>query len=70
MSGINGITSSVANGFGAAEVSRCNAQTNILQTMNNQTANLTSQLSNMAMNNLQCCCDNKAQIADLKFTVA
>lgn len=70
MAGINGLTSAVSNGLGAAEVSRCNAQTNILQTMNNQTANLTSQLSNMAMNSQQCCCDNKAQIADLKYTVA
>lgn len=70
MAGINGITSAVSNGFGAAEVSRCNAQTNILQTMNDQTANITSQLSNMAMNNLQNCCDNRAQIADLKYTIA
>ena len=70
MAGINGLTSAVSNGFGAAEVSRCNAQTNILQTMNNQTANITSQLSNMAMTNQQCCCDNRAAIADLKYSVA
>ena len=40
MSGINGLSSTVANGFGNAEVSRCNAQANILQTLNNnQNAN-------------------------------
>lgn len=40
MSGINGLTTSVANGFSNAEVSRCNAQANILQTLNaNQNAN-------------------------------
>lgn len=40
MSGINGLTTAVTNGFGNAEVSRCNAQANILQTLNNnQNAN-------------------------------
>ena len=40
MSGINGLTAAVTNGFGNAEVSRCNAQANILQTLNNnQNAN-------------------------------
>lgn len=40
MSGINGLSTTVANGFGNAEVSRCNAQANILQTLNaNQNAN-------------------------------
>jgi len=34
MGGLNGITAAVSNGFANAEVSRCNAQTNILQTMN------------------------------------
>lgn len=34
MSGINGLTTAVANGFANAEVSRCNGQTNILQAMN------------------------------------
>ena len=41
MSGINGLSATVANGFGNAEVSRCNAQANILQTLNaNQNANI------------------------------
>lgn len=70
MGGLNGITAAVSNGFANAEVSRCNAQTNILQTMNDQTANITSQIANMALTNQGCCCDNKLQIADLKYTVA
>lgn len=49
MSGINGLNSTVANGFGNAEVSRCNAQANILQTLNaNQNAN-TSAISALAI---------------------
>lgn len=55
MSSISGINSSLA----AAEVSRCNSQANILETLNN-----------MASNFQNCCCDNRVQLADLKYTVA
>lgn len=59
MSGINGLTTAVSTGFANAEVSRCNAQTNLLQSMNG------------IVNSLQqCCCDNRAGLADLKYTVA
>ena len=65
MSGIAGINQSLA----AAEVSRCNGQMNILQAMNNNQANLTSQLFGMAQTQQNCCCDAKMQVADLKSTV-
>ena len=55
MGGINGINTALAN----AEVSRCNSQANILQSLN--------QLS-MGLQN--CCCENRAGLADLKYTVA
>ena len=55
MSGINGITSALAS----AEVSRCNSQTNILQALNN-----------IGMAQQNCCCENRAQVADLKYTIA
>lgn len=55
MSGINGINNALAS----AEVSRCNAQANILETLNNMAANFQN-----------CCCDNRVQLADLKYTVA
>lgn len=66
MGGINGITSALAN----AEVSRCNAQANILQTLNaNQ--NAANQNANaLAMSLQNCCCENRAGLADLKYTVA
>lgn len=70
MGGINGLTASVSNGFGNAEVSRCNAQTNVLQTLNDQTANITSQLSNMAMAQQNCCCENRLAVANLNATIA
>lgn len=59
MSGLSGITTAVSNGFANAEISRCNAQANVLQTLND-----------MAMNMQSCCCENRAQAADLKYTIA
>lgn len=59
MSSLNGLTSSVSTGFANAEVSRCNGQTNILQALNNVSSNLQN-----------CCCENRAGLADLKFTIA
>ena len=70
MAGINGITSGIATGFANAEVSRCNGQTNILQALNNNQTNLMTQLNNIAMNQQNCCCENRAAVADLKYTVA
>lgn len=55
MSGISGIQSSLAS----AEVSRCNAL-----------ANLTNQMNTIAMAQQNCCCENRAATADLKYTVA
>lgn len=55
INGINGIQTSLAN----AEVSRCNIQ-----------ANQTAALNNIAMSLQNCCCENRASVADLKYTVA
>lgn len=59
MGGINTLQAQVANGFSNAEISRCNMQTNILQTLSqNQAANAAS------FNGVD------KGIADLKYTVA
>ena len=55
INGINGIQTSLAN----AEVSRCNIQ-----------ANQTAALNNIAMSLQNCCCENRASVADLKYAVA
>ncbi len=75
----------VANSFANAEVSRCNAQANLLQTLNNNQFGLLSTLNannnalngaitngffDVAMANQKCCCENRAGLADLKYTVA
>lgn len=59
MSGITGLTSATTNGFANAEISRCNAQANTLQALNN-----------IGMSLQNCCCENRAGLADLKYTVA
>lgn len=59
MSSLNGITGAISNGFATAEVSRCNANTNTLQSINS-----------LAMGLQNCCCENRAATADLKYTIA
>lgn len=59
MSGLNGLTSAVNTGFANAEVSRCNSQANLLQALNG-----------ISMGLQNCCCENRAATADLKYTVA
>lgn len=66
MSGISGIQSSLAN----AEVSRCNSQANILAAMNNNQNAVTNGMNTLAMSLQNCCCENRAATADLKYTVA
>lgn len=70
MGGLNGIQQAIANGFGNAEVSRCNAQANILQTLNANQNAVTSNMNSLAMGLQNCCCENRAGLADLKYTVA
>lgn len=70
INGLSGITSAISNGFANAEVSRCNSQANILQTLNNNQGNLSNQLNTIAMNQQNCCCENRAGLADLKYTIA
>ena len=59
ISGINGITSAVSNGFAGAEISRANTL-----------ASITNQMNTLAMAQQNCCCENRAATADLKYTVA
>lgn len=81
MGSLTGITSAINNGFANAEISRCNSQANVLQTLNsNQAATLQAlnanqsaslQSMNAIASGLQnCCCENRAGLADLKYTVA
>ncbi len=66
MGGLNGINAALAN----AEVSRCNAQANILQTLNQNQSAANQAMNSLAMSLQNCCCENRAGLADLKYTVA
>lgn len=59
MNGISGIQSTLSNGFSQAEVAANNRQMNEVQ-----------QLFGIQTSLQQCCCDNRAATADLKYTIA
>ena len=78
---LSGIQSSITNGFSTAEVAACNramdamqtAYTNQIAGMNQRFADsqaLTNQLNSISSALQNCCCENRAATADLKYTVA
>lgn len=70
MSGLNGLNAAMATGFSNAEISRCNTQANILQTLNNNQNATTANMNALAMSLQNCCCENRSNVADLKYTIA
>lgn len=70
MNSLGTLSTAVGNGFANAEVSRCNAQANILQTLNaNQTAT-NALMNSLAMNFQECCCENRLGLANLANTIS
>lgn len=70
MGSLNGISSALSTGFANAEVSRCNAQSNVLQTLNaNQAATLAS-MNGLASQFANCCCENRLGLANLGADIA
>lgn len=70
MNGISGLNSTLNQGFANAEISRCNSQANVLQQMNNNQNATTSALYGISSSLQNCCCENRAATADLKYTIA
>lgn len=75
------IQNQITTGFANAEVSDCNRAMNAMQTaytnqiadMNQRFADstaLTGNLNSIGMSLQNCCCENRAGLADLKYTVA
>ena len=56
---VNGTNMAMANGFAQAELSRSNQQAALMQ-----------QLNNMAMQAQECCCENRAAIAQVRYDMA
>ena len=70
MSGITGLSGNVTNGFANAEISRCNGQTNILQTLAaNQMANIQG-FNDITASFSQCCCNQQLATADVKYLIS
>lgn len=69
-SGFAGVNAGVANGFAQAEIANNARQmADMNQLFGFQTA-LNGQLNGMAMTQQNCCCENRAAVADLKYTMA
>lgn len=68
--GFAGVNAGVANGFAQSEISNNNRQmANMNQLFGIQTG-LGNQLNSLSMGLQNCCCENRAATADLKYTVA
>ena len=79
--GINGIATNLCNGFSNVQQALCNGFAGVNGTVTNgfaqaEIANNARQMADMQQNfNIQstlqqCCCDNRAATADLKYTIA
>ena len=60
---LNGIQSAICNGFSGAEVSALNRSFDSQTALTNALYNVNSALQN-------CCCENRAGLADIRYTVA
>ena len=70
MGGLTGLTNTVTNGFANAEISRCNGQTNILQTLaGNQMANMQG-FNDITSAFQTCCCNNQLAVAETKQLIS
>ena len=69
-SGFADVVGAVNQGFSSAEIAANGRQiANMQQQFNTQTA-IDGRLDTLAMNQQQCCCENRAAVADLKYTIA
>ena len=59
LNGFAGVTQAVTSGFSAAELARCNQQAALMQ-----------QLNAMQMQAQDCCCENRAAIAQVRYDMA
>ena len=78
---ISALQAQVGNGFADAAVARCQGDANITAAVTNNQFGVTNAVNNakdtiangmnqLAMSLQSCCCENRAGLADLKYTVA
>mgnify|MGYP003571270823 CR=1 FL=1 len=69
-SGFAGVTAGLNNGFAQAEIAANSRQMANMNQMFGLQTGLNTQLNTIAMNQQNCCCENRAAVADVKYTVA
>lgn len=67
---LNGIQNTLSTGFSGLEVQNCNRTIDQMQQSFNDSMNLNNRLFDMQMAQQSCCCENRAGLADLKYTIA
>ena len=67
---ISGIQSSISNGFASAEIAACNRSIDSMTQRFNDVLSTNAQMNSLAMSLQNCCCENRAAVADLKYTIA
>ena len=70
MNGITGLSGNITNGFANAEISRCNSQTNLLQTLANNQASTMQAFNTMGSSFQNCCCENRLAVAETKQLIS
>ena len=70
MNGIAGIGTAVSTGFANAEVSRCNGQMNVLQTLGNNQANMMQGFNTLGASLQGACCENRLAVAETKQLIS
>jgi hypothetical protein len=65
-----GISAGITNGFANAEVAACNRTIDAMNQRFADTSALQASLNNVGMSLQNCCCENRAGLADLKYAVA
>lgn len=70
MSGITGLSGNVTNGFANAEISRCNGQMNLFQTMANNQAATMQGFNTLGSSFQNCCCENRLAVAETKQLIS
>ena len=67
---ISGIQNSINSGFANAEVAASNRAIDAMTQRFNDVLSMNSQMNGLAMSLQNCCCENRAAVADLKYTIA
>ena len=70
MNGITGLSGTMTNGFANAEISRCNGQTNVLQTLASNQAATMQGFNDINASFQNCCCNQQLATADVKYLIA